>query len=121
MLLAIDMALALHRTVNYIIEILSRLVVRRDDERRVRVFHVLVGDGRQAFLAGRDFVHPALLVKPCEGAVHVAASQLLNNRLQLRVPLPHDLVQMRGTNPRFLELVIRPAGIDSFMLAHIAN
>jgi len=44
MLLAPDVALALHRAVNHVIEVLSRLVVRRDDERRVRVFDVLIRD-----------------------------------------------------------------------------
>jgi len=37
-LLAIDVALALHRSMNHVVEVLSRLVIRRNNERRVRVF-----------------------------------------------------------------------------------
>ena len=73
MLVAIDVALALHRAVNHVVEILSRLVVRRDDERRVRVFDVLVRDGGQAFLAWADFVHAALVVEPLDGLCDLAA------------------------------------------------
>ena len=47
MLLAFDMALALHRAVDHVVEVLSRLIVRRDDEGGVRVFHVIVRDSGQ--------------------------------------------------------------------------
>src|SRR5205085_197534 len=60
MLVAIDVALALHRSVDNVVEILSRLVVRRDDECRLRVFDVLVRDGGQALLARDDFMHAPL-------------------------------------------------------------
>ena len=76
---------------------------------------------RQALLARADFMHAALLVKPFDGAVHVSARQLFNDGLQLWIALPHDLVEMRRADPRFLELVIRPAGVDRFMLAHVAD
>jgi len=81
MLVAIDVALALHRSVDHVVEILSRLVVRRDDERRLRVFNVLVRDGGQAFLARGDFMHAPLTIKVFDGAVHVSPRELFNHGL----------------------------------------
>ena len=79
MLLAIDVVPTLHRSVNHVVEILSRLVVRRD-ECRVRVFDVLVRDGGQALLVRPDFVHTAFLVKPFDGTVHLAAKTIASTR-----------------------------------------
>jgi hypothetical protein len=44
MLVAIDVTLELHRSVDRVVEILSRLVVRRYNERRLRVLDVLIRD-----------------------------------------------------------------------------
>jgi hypothetical protein len=62
-LVTVDVALALDRPVNDVVEILPRLVVRRDDERRMWLLDVLVRDRVQAFLAWTDFVHATLLVE----------------------------------------------------------
>jgi hypothetical protein len=121
MILQINVALALHRAVNHVVEILSRLVVRRDDERRVRVFDVLIRDGGKALLARPDFMDAALLIKPFDGTLHVSTRQLFNDRLQLWISLTHDLVKMRRADPCFLELVIRPTSVDGFMLADVAD
>ena len=121
MFIAIDVALTLHRAVNHVVEILPRLVVGRDDERRVRVFDVLVGDGGEAFVARSDFVYTALVIESFDSPMHVAARKLFNDFLQLGIALPHDIVKMGGTDSRFLELVIRPAGLDGFMLAHVTD
>lgn len=121
MLVATDMALALHRSVDHVVEILSRLVVRRDDERGVRVFDVLVRDGGQAFLSRADFMHAPLMIKALDGALHISPRELFNNGLQLRVALAHDLVEVRGADSRFLELMIGPTGVDCFMLANVAH
>jgi len=51
MLLAIDLTLALHRAADHLIEVLSGLIIWRDDEGRIRVFRVLVRDRSQSLLA----------------------------------------------------------------------
>jgi hypothetical protein len=66
-------------------------------------------------------MHTALMVKPFDGTMRVAARQLFDNRLQLWIALPDDLIKMRRVDPRRLKLVIRPAGIDGFMLAHVTD
>jgi hypothetical protein len=65
-------------------------------------------------------LYAALVVEPFDGAVHVSAREPLNDP-QLCVALSHDLVQMRGPDSGFLELMIRAAGVDGFMLAHVAD
>jgi hypothetical protein len=35
--------------------------------------------------------------------------------------LPHDFVQMRGSDSRLLELVVGPTSIDSFVLANVTD
>src|ERR1700682_3926273 len=106
---------------DHVIEVLSRLVVGRNDERRLRVFDVLVRDGGQAFLARGDFMHAPLMIKAFDGALHVSPRELFNNGLQLRVALAYDLVEMRGADSSFLELVIGPTGVNCFMLADVAD
>jgi hypothetical protein len=66
-------------------------------------------------------MHAALVVKPFDRSLHLSARQLFNDRLQLWIALPHNLVKMRCADPRFLELVIRSAGVDGFMLAYVAH
>ena len=65
--------------------------------------------------------HPPLTIKAFDGAVHVSPRELFNDGLQLRIALSHDLVEMRCANSRFLELVIRSAGVHCFMLADVAD
>ena len=73
MFLAIDVTLALHRAVNHVVEVLSRLVVRRDDEGCVRVLDVLPCNGRQSLLAPTDFMHPTLLIEVFDGTTYLTA------------------------------------------------
>jgi len=61
MLVPVDLPLALHRSVNHVVQILARPVVRRDDERRLGVLHVFVRDCAQAILTRADFMNTALL------------------------------------------------------------
>jgi hypothetical protein len=63
MLVASYVTLALHRAMNDVVEILSRLVVRRHDERGTRIFDVLGRDRAHALLAWTDFVHATLLIE----------------------------------------------------------
>jgi len=87
----------------------------------VRVFDVLVRDGGQSLLARADFVHTALLVKTFDSTLDISPRELLNDRFQLRITLSHDLVEMSRVDSGFLKLVIRPTGVDGFMLADVAD
>jgi hypothetical protein len=114
------MALTLHRAVNRVVEVLSRLVVRRDDERRVWIFDVLTRDGSQTLGARTDFMHPTLLVQPLDGTLHVSTGQLFDDHLHLGIALSQGLVQMRRADAGVLALVVRATGLDRLMLAHVA-
>lgn len=46
----------------------------------MRVLDVLVRDGGQAILARHDFMYPALVLKPFDCTLHLAARQLFNDR-----------------------------------------
>src|SRR5262249_5621428 len=72
-LVPVDMALALHRLVNHVVEILSRLVVRRDDESRLRIFDVLVCNRLQTLLARADFMHAALVIELFDRTLYLSA------------------------------------------------
>src|SRR5262249_35909607 len=82
---------------------------------------VLVGNCRQALLAQADFVYAALIVEALKSAPHISARELFNDRFQLRIALAHAFVEMGSRDSRFLELVIWPAGVHRFMLAHVAD
>jgi hypothetical protein len=66
-------------------------------------------------------VDAALLIEAFDGAVYISARELFNDRLQLWITLSHDLVEMSGVDSGFLELVIRSASLDRFMLANVAH
>jgi len=120
MLLAIDLTLALHRAADHLIEVLSGLIIWRDDEGRIRVFRVLVRDRSQSLLAPADFMNAALVIELFDSASHLTARQLFNDRFQLVVFLPHDLIESRGVDTSVLELLIRSAGIQRFVLPHVS-
>ncbi len=73
MLVATNVSFSLHRAVNNVVEILSRLVVRRNDKGRLRILDVFVGDGGQPLLTRTDFVHAALPVQVFDRTTYVAA------------------------------------------------
>ena len=97
------MTLALHRMVNHVIEILPRLVIRRDHERRVRVFDVFIRDGAQALLTRSDLMHATLLVKAFDGTMDVS-TEVFDDCPQLRITLAHDFVQVHRLDTFVLEL-----------------
>lgn len=112
MLVTIDMALALHRSMDRIVQVLPRLVVWRDDEGRLRILHVLVGDAGQTLLARTDFMNMTLVVESFDRPVHLASRQLFDNRLSsgsrcltFRPDAPYEC--LLRTNACFLELMIR--------------
>jgi hypothetical protein len=61
------------------------------------------------------------MIKAFDGTVHVSPRELFHDGLQLRIALSHDLVEVRRSDSRFLELVIRSASVDCFMLADVAD
>ena len=68
-----------------------------------------------------DFVHAALVLEVADGPAHLAARELLDDVLEGRVLLPHDVVEADGLDARLLELLIRAPGVDGLMLADVAH
>ncbi len=54
-------------------------------------------------------------------APHLAARELLDDGLERRILLPHDVVQAGGLDPGLLELLIGPPGVDGLMLPDVAD
>ena len=82
---------------------------------------VVACDGLEPLAAIDDFVHAALIVKAFESSAYVAARELFDDLPQVRIPLPHDLVQSRDRDPGLLELLIRPAGVHGLVLPGITD
>ena len=68
-----------------------------------------------------DFVHAPLVLEVVDGAVHLAARQLLDDVLEGGVLLPDDVVQSDGLDAGLLELLIGAPGVDGLMLADVAH
>ncbi len=66
-------------------------------------------------------MHAALRVESFDCISHTSTRELLHHFFECRVFLPHDLVKPRRLDSRFLELLIRSARSDSFMLARITH
>jgi hypothetical protein len=49
----------------------ARLVIRRPDQRTVRMLHVVSGDGADTVGAVRDRVNASLTVKPIDGEARI--------------------------------------------------
>ncbi len=62
-------------------------------------------------------MHAALRIQSFDCFSYIATRELLHHFFECRVFLPHDLVEPRCFDPRFLELLIRSARFDRFMLA----
>ena len=65
-------------------------------------------------------MHAALPVKTFDCGSNLTVRQLLDGLLQLRVALPHDLIQLRRAHSRFLKLREGAACFDGLMLARVA-
>ena len=65
-------------------------------------------------------MNAALVIELFDSASHLTARQLFNDRFQLVVFLPHDLIESRGVDTSVLELLIRSAGIQRFVLPHVS-
>ena len=65
-------------------------------------------------------MHAALPVETFDCGPNLTVSQLLNGLLQLRVALPHNLVQLHRAHSRFLKLREGTACLNCFMLARVA-
>ena len=82
---------------------------------------VLLRYGLESFFAVRDLLHPALAFQIFYGCVNFATGELLHSFFERRVLLAHDLVQMCGSHPRLLQLVVGPSGPDGFVLSHVTH
>src|ERR1039458_7207837 len=56
-----DLPRALHGAMDLAVDLAPRFIVGRDDERILRLAHILAGDLRDAFRAVADLMHPALV------------------------------------------------------------
>ena len=110
----------LHRVVNHLIDLHPRLIVWGYHERPFGLFHIVVRDGGHPLVAVEHFVHAALRIELFHRLFDLASREFFHYVPERRVFLPHDLVQPRGRDPRFLELVIRSARFNGFMLACVA-
>src|SRR5208283_2822776 len=80
-----------------------------------------LGDGAYALFSVGDFPHVALLAERVERCGDIALGQQLNGGLQSRVFLTHNLIELGGAHPGFLELLEWAAGLDSLMLADVTD
>src|SRR6266699_4885033 len=62
-------------------------------------------------------MHTALRIQSFDCFSHIATRELLHDFFECRVFLPYDLIKPGRLDPRFLELLIRSARFDRFMLA----
>ena len=107
--------------VNARIDLHAGLVVRRDDQRRGRVAHVLGRDRAQAIVAIDHLVNAPLRVELPDRRAHLAPRELLHDGLQRRVVLPHDRVEACGLDAGLLQLLVRPTSFDTVMLSRVAH
>src|SRR5271165_333905 len=82
---------------------------------------ILLRYGLETFFAVRDLLHPPLAVQILDGRMNLATGELLHSFFERRVLLAHDLVQMCGSHPGLLQLVIGPSGRDGFVLPDITH
>ena len=66
-------------------------------------------------------MHAALRIESFDCFFDIATRELLHHFFECRVFLPHDLIQPHRRDPRFLELLIRSARFDRFMLARVSH
>ena len=62
-------------------------------------------------------MHAALRIESFDCFSHIATRELLHHFFECRVFLPYDLIKPCRLDSRVLELLIRSARFDSFMLA----
>jgi hypothetical protein len=62
-------------------------------------------------------MHAALRIQSFDCFFYIPTRELLHDFFECRVSLPHDLIKPCRLDPRFLELLIRSARFDRFMLA----
>src|SRR5258708_38267418 len=66
-------------------------------------------------------MHAALRIESLYCFFYITTRELLHHFFECRVFLPHDLIKPGRRDPRFLELLIRSARFDRFMLARVTN
>jgi hypothetical protein len=104
-----------------LIDLCTRTVVRRDDERAVWRLCILSRNRRDTLVMSLHLMHATLLVKALNGGPHLPACQLVDDMLQLWITLPYDVVQRSRTHPCFLKLRKRTPRFDGLMLTTVSH
>src|ERR1700679_3616320 len=103
-----------------LIDLCARAVVGRNYQCAFRRLGILVCNGRDAFLMALYLMNTTLPVEILDCGSNLTVSQLLDSLLQLRVALPHNLIQLHRAHSRFLKLRKGAACFDGLMLARVA-
>src|SRR5467141_4091024 len=107
MFLLCNFAEGLELMVNELINLLTRLVIRRHDQRVRRLLDVSFRNRRHAFLTVRDLMDAALLLQVSQGFSNLAACELVHYMFECRISLADDFIQVSGSHPGVLELLER--------------
>src|ERR1700679_1502967 len=111
----------LQLSTNGLIDLNPRAVIRRYSQRFLRRLRILLRDRRKALRWIFHFMHPALPLQSYDGLSYLAACELLDYLLQLRIFLTHDLIELHRLHTRVLELREDAPRFDGFMLARVAH
>jgi len=116
-----DETLLLHEPVNRLVDLVARFIVRRNDQRAVRVFGIFARNGGEPLVAVDNLMHATLPLEQTDRGGYVAARQLLDDLFQRRILLSHDGVEPDGPDARFLQLLVRSTGFNGLMLPHVSH
>src|SRR5271169_3965447 len=83
------------------------------------MMYILLCYGLQSLFAVRDLLHSALAIEVFYGSVNFATGKLFHDFLERRILLANDFVEVCGSHSGLLQLVVRPSGLDGFMLTHV--
>jgi hypothetical protein len=106
MLLRIDSALALHRSMDVLIDLATRFIIGRNHKRSLRRAHILAGYLVDPLSAVLNLQHAALAVEITNGFADLASRKLLDGFSECRISLSDDFIQVRRSQPCVLELRI---------------
>jgi hypothetical protein len=104
-----------------LVDLRARAIVRRNHQRVLQRFCVLLRDSGDTLVAALNFMDAALPVKILYRLAHFAACKLLNYLFQFWVFLAHDLFELHRFHPGVLEMRKGPSGLNRLMLRTVAD
>ena len=104
-----------------LIDLRARLIVRRHDQCSFRLHCIRFGDFLEPLVRIYDFVNAPLIVQLFHCFPNLATREVLYNFFERGVFLPHDFIKACGLNSGLLELLIRSARFHSLVLANVAH